>query len=54
MTKHLYYHSGGNIENRRNIVDALVCNFELPNINEHNHGLKEKVKVEGMELDLTG
>lgn len=40
VTKDHFYHSGGNIENRRSIVEALVCNFELNNINQHNHGLQ--------------
>ncbi len=29
ITKDHFYHSGGNIENRKTIVEALVCNFEL-------------------------
>ena len=53
VTKDHFYHSGGNIENRRTIVEALVCNFNLPNIDEHNHGLKEKIKDEQLELHLT-
>jgi DNA adenine methylase len=52
ITKDHFYHSGGNIENRRTIVEALVCNFELSNINDHNHGLKEKTKIEQFELHL--
>lgn len=46
VTKDHFYHSGGNIENRKTIVEALVCNFELDSISEHNHGLKEKVTTE--------
>lgn len=43
LTKDHFYHSGGKIENRKSIVEALVCNFELNgDIKEHNHGLKEK------------
>ncbi len=53
VTKDHFYHSGGNIENRRTIVEALVCNFELNSINEHNHGLKEKTKIEQLELHWT-
>ncbi len=53
VTKDHFYHSGGNIENRRTIVEALVCNFELDGINGHNHGLKEKAKVQQTELVLT-
>lgn len=52
VTKDHFYHSGGNIENRRSIVEALVCNFELGSINGHNHGLKVKPKVLQTELHL--
>jgi DNA adenine methylase len=46
VTKDHFYHSGGNIENRRTIVEALVCNFELNHIIQHNHGLRKKPKAE--------
>lgn len=52
ITKDHFYHSGGNIENRRTIVEALICNFELENIQQHNHGLKTKTKVEQLSLGL--
>lgn len=52
VTKDHFYHSGGNIENRRTIVEALVCNFELTSINIHNHGLIEKPNIEQLELNL--
>lgn len=32
------YHNGGKIENRRTIVEALVCNFDLSGFSKHNHG----------------
>ena len=41
VTKDHFYHGGGNIENRRTIVEALVCNFELNDIDRHNHGLSK-------------
>lgn len=45
LTKDHFYHSGGKIENRRSIVEALVCNFEInEDIQEHNHGLMEKTE----------
>lgn len=40
VTKDHFYHSGGNIENRKTIVEALVCNFEIEKISKHNHGQK--------------
>lgn len=52
VTKDHFYHNGGNIENRRTIVEALVCNFNTDNFSHHNHGLKEKIKVEQLELHL--
>lgn len=52
VTKDHFYHSGGNIENRRTIVEALVCNFNLNNIQEHNHGQKEKIKAEQLKFEL--
>ncbi|MEJ5244829.1 MAG: Dam family site-specific DNA-(adenine-N6)-methyltransferase [Bacteroidota bacterium] len=42
VTKDHFYHNGGNIENRRTIVEALVCNFETNNFEKHNHGLIAK------------
>lgn len=50
ITKDHFYHSGGNIENRRTIVEALVCNFELNGITEHNHGKKEPDKIKQIEI----
>lgn len=40
ITRDHFYHSGGKIENRNTIVEALVCNFDIPkNIEKHNHVL---------------
>ncbi|MDE3244157.1 MAG: DNA adenine methylase, partial [Nitrospirota bacterium] len=36
VTRDHFYHSGGKIENRKSIVEALVFNFEA-NIKRHNH-----------------
>jgi len=45
ITRDHFYHSGGKIENRRSIVEALVCNFDLDEeIAKHNHGIKERPK----------
>lgn len=44
ITRDHFYHSGGKIENRNTIVEALVCNFELnDNIKKHNHEPEKKV-----------
>lgn len=43
ITRDHFYHSGGKIENRRSVVEALVCNFDPgDNIATHNHGIIEK------------
>lgn len=52
VTKDHFYHSGGNIENRKTIVEALVCNFELKQIVRHNHNSKVKPKSEQLSLNL--
>lgn len=41
VTRDHFYHSGGKIENRRSIVEALVYNFPA-NIQKHNHGIEPK------------
>ena len=52
VTKDHFYHSGGNIENRRTIVEALVCNFELDKVHQHNHGLTGKKKIEQLNMEF--
>jgi DNA adenine methylase len=52
VTKDHFYHNGGNLENRRTIVEALVCNFNVDNITSHNHDLRKKEEVEQLALDL--
>ncbi|MDR2069308.1 MAG: Dam family site-specific DNA-(adenine-N6)-methyltransferase [Spirochaetaceae bacterium] len=41
VTKDHFYHSGGKIENRNSVVEALVFNFET-NISEHNYEVTER------------
>ena len=50
LTKDHFYHNGGNIENRREVVEALVCNFDVSAFNQHNHETKKKQKVNQLEL----
>ncbi|MBK5284571.1 MAG: DNA adenine methylase, partial [Bacteroidia bacterium] len=52
VTRDHFYHSGGKIENRRTIVEALVCNFNIQSISSHNHGIKDKEKTEQLSLEL--
>ena len=53
VTKDHFYHNGGNIENRRTVVEALVCNFDTGQIDQHNHGQKAKPKEQQLELIWT-
>lgn len=41
VTRDHFYHSGGKIENRRSIIEALVFNFPA-HILKHNHGVEPK------------
>ena len=50
VTQDHFYHSGGKIENRRTVVEALVCNFEMSHIDKHNHSIKAKKKSEQFAL----
>jgi len=50
ITKDHFYHNGASLENRREIVEALVCNFNTNDIAKHNHCGKEKTKI--MQLKL--
>jgi len=50
VTKDHFYHNGGNIENRRTVVEALVCNFEIKNIQTHNHGNTKKKSIKQLTL----
>jgi len=52
ITKDHFYHNGANIENRREMVEALVCNFDTAEFSQHNHGIKIKQNFEQMELDF--
>ena len=51
LTKDHFYHNGGNIENRKTVVEALVCNFDTGDFTQHNHGLIEKAKNEQLQIE---
>lgn len=42
VTKDHFYHSGGKVENRQTVVEALICNFDVDKMLPHNHGVKIK------------
>lgn len=42
LTRDHFYHSGAKEENRRSIVEALICNFDLNGFEQHNHGIRTK------------
>ncbi|MBK7378304.1 MAG: Dam family site-specific DNA-(adenine-N6)-methyltransferase [Ignavibacteriales bacterium] len=50
VTKDHFYHNGGNIENRRTVVEALVCNFDIDNFETHNHGMKVHTRPEQLAI----
>jgi DNA adenine methylase len=52
VTKDHFYHNGGNIENRRTVVEALVFNFETSDFKQHNHGVKEKANQLALEWSM--
>jgi DNA adenine methylase len=54
VTKDHFYHNGGNIENRRTVVEALVCNFDTGDFTQHNHGLTEKKRIEQLQMQFAG
>lgn len=50
ITKDHFYHNGGSIENRKAVVEALVCNFETTQAATSAQGLKEKSDKKQLEL----
>jgi DNA adenine methylase len=42
LTRDHFYHSGAKEENRKPIVEALICNFDLAGFDLHNHGIISK------------
>lgn len=52
LTKDHFYHNGANLENRREMVEALVCNFDVNGFEQHNHGVKAKQQMRQLELML--
>jgi len=52
VTQDHFYHSGGNIENRRSVVEALVCNFEVSHIAQHNHKKDPPITPIVLELEF--
>lgn len=51
VTKDHFYHNGGSIENRRSVVEALVCNFDTAEIKKHNHKKKELPQTLQLDID---
>lgn len=52
VTRDHFYHSGGNLENRRTIVEALVCNFDVNHIEKHNHTSERRTYEDQTILEL--
>jgi DNA adenine methylase len=53
ITKDHFYHNGASLENRREVVEALVCNFGVKDFAQHNHGKKEKAEDKQLKLKWT-
>jgi DNA adenine methylase len=51
ITKDHFYHNGANLENRREVVEALVCNFDIDGLEKHNHGVTAKVRQLNLEIE---
>jgi DNA adenine methylase len=49
LTKDHFYHNGGSIENRKAVVEALVCNFDISEVG-YNYIANKKEKVKQLEL----
>lgn len=49
MTKDHFYHSGGNLENRKPIVEALIFNFDI-SLPSKKRGSQSKQQIEQLEL----
>jgi DNA adenine methylase len=53
ITKDHFYHNGGNIENRSEVVEALVCNFDIQKFEQHSSNNKNKKhKEEQLEFEV--
>jgi DNA adenine methylase len=52
ITRDHFYHNGGKIENRKTIVEALVCNFDLAGFSTHNHGKIDKQDTQQLTLPI--
>lgn len=50
LTKDHFYHNGGSIENRKSVVEALVCNFETGRVATHNQGVEETHPMEQLDF----
>lgn len=51
ITRDHFYHNGGSIENRRTVVEALVCNFDVTGISSHNHRFNDDTKDKQLEIE---
>ncbi|TAK57505.1 MAG: Dam family site-specific DNA-(adenine-N6)-methyltransferase [Bacteroidetes bacterium] len=54
ITKDHFYHSGGKIENRNSIVEALVFNFDAESMAKHNHSVMPKIINNQLNIFMPG
>lgn len=51
LTKDHFYHNGASINNRKSMVEALVCNFDVSTIKQHNHTEVKQTKEFQLSFD---
>ncbi|MDR2064112.1 MAG: Dam family site-specific DNA-(adenine-N6)-methyltransferase [Prevotellaceae bacterium] len=51
LTKDHFYHNGANLENRREVVEALVCNFDVKDFAKHTRRAKSNFKQLSLEME---
>ena len=52
LTKDHFYHNGANLKNRKSIVEALVCNFDISNFPQHNYSVKQATQVKQLTFEF--
>ena len=45
VTKDHFYHNGAHLENRRSVVEALVCNYDVPKVIEFSKKILENEQL---------
>ncbi|MCU0426512.1 MAG: Dam family site-specific DNA-(adenine-N6)-methyltransferase [Candidatus Kapabacteria bacterium] len=51
VTKDHFYHNGPNLDNRRSVVEALVCNFDANHVSQHHEKQEKKRDTEQFTIN---